>query len=203
MTKPPASRPAPVQRVIEDIEALKAVSDPLRLKIVELTSLDPSRSWSAKELAASLGTSQTKLYHHLNLLEEHHFLRVAETRIVSGITERRYAATAHGFRVDRSLLAGSGGDVALAETLNAIFDKAHAEIVAAVHEGLIGESGSDPARRRMALSATHVRLSPASVRKVMRQIERLAQLDDLDDETGSHYGFLIAFYPRTNGDPDR
>lgn len=203
MAKPAAARATPVERVIDDVEALRVISDPLRLKILELTSADPSRAWSAKEMAASLGTSQTKLYHHIGLMEEHRFLRVAETRMVSGITERRYAATAHGYRVDRSLLAGSGGEAALADTLDAIFDKVRAEIVAGVHDGLIDESEADRERTRMALWASHARLSPASVRKVMREIERLAELGELDDADGSHYGFLLAFYPRTGGGPDR
>ena len=194
---------APIERVIDDLEALRAVSDPLRLKIVELTAADPDRGWTAKELAASLGTSQTKLYHHLGVLEEHHFLRIAETRIVSGITERRYAATAHGFHVDRSLFTGSGGEAAMAATLDAIFEKARAEIVTSLHAGLITEADPEPGHPRMALSVSDVRLSPASVRKVMRQIDRLRAIDQLDEADGAHYGFLVAFYPRTDGDPDR
>jgi DNA-binding transcriptional ArsR family regulator len=197
------TRQAPIERVIDDLDALRAVSDPLRLKIVELTATDPSRGWTAKELAASLGTSQTKLYHHLALLEEHGFLRVAETRIVSGITERRYAATAHGFHVDRGLFAGTGGEAAMAATLDAIFEKARGEIVTSLHTGLINPADPEPGHPRMALSVTDVRLSPAGVRKVMRQIERLKAIDDLDEADGAHYGFLLAFYPRTSGDSDR
>lgn len=203
MPKRGTSRTAPVERVIDDLEALKVISDPLRLKILELTSADPERAWTAKELAAGLRTSQTKLYHHLSLMEEHRFLRVAETRMVSGIMERRYAATAHGYRVDRSLLAGSGGEAALAATLDTLFEKVRAEILAGLHDGLIDESGTDPTRRRMALWASHARLSPADVRKVMRQIERLSELGESDDADGSQYGFLLAFYPRSSGDADR
>jgi len=203
MPKGAVPRKAPIERVITDLDALRAVSDPLRLKIVELTAGDPERGWTAKELAASLGTSQTKLYHHLALLEEHGFLRVAETRVVSGITERRFAATAHGFSVERSLFAGSGGEAAMATTLDAIFDKARGEIVSSLHAGLIDPSGSKAGHPRMALSVTDVRLSPASVRKVMRQIDRLKAIDDLDEAGEEHYGFLVAFYPRTSGDADR
>ncbi len=198
-----AARRAPIERVIDDLEALRAVSDPLRLKIVELTAADPERAWTAKELAGSLGTSQTKLYHHLALLEEHGFVRVAETRIVSGITERRYAATAHGFTVQRGLFAGSGGEAAMAATLDAIFDKARGEIVASLHAGLITDGDPEPGHERMVLSVSDARLSPASIRKVMRQIDRLRAIDKLDEADGEHYGFLVAFYPRTSGDSDR
>jgi DNA-binding transcriptional ArsR family regulator len=193
----------PIERVIDDLEALKAISDPLRLRILDLTSSDPSRAWTAKELAAALGTSQTKLYHHLTLMQEHGFLRVAETRLVSGIQERRYAATAHGFHVDRGLLAGSAGETALAKTLDVLFDKARGEIVASVHQGLIDPAETDAGHRRVALSTSRVRLSPAGVRKVMRLVERLAAVDALDEPDGEPFGLLVAFYPRTDGDPDR
>src|SRR4026209_949556 len=90
--------------LITDVEQLKAVSDPLRLQIIDTMAEPPVRGWTAKELAARLGTKQTKLYHHLALLEERGFIRVAETRVVSGITEKRYAVVALSFRVDRSLV---------------------------------------------------------------------------------------------------
>jgi DNA-binding transcriptional ArsR family regulator len=198
---PRAARTA-TEMVITDVEALKVISDPLRLEILELISSERERSWTAKEIAGALGTRQTKLYHHLKLMEQHGFLRVAETRMVSGILERRYAAAAHGYRVARELLAGSAGEAALATTLDALFEKARAEIVAGVHAGLIsGEE--DPKRPRMTLTATHARLSPAGVRKVMRQIERIASLEEVDEPGGEHYGLLLAFYPRTGDEPDR
>jgi DNA-binding transcriptional ArsR family regulator len=189
--------------VITDVEALKVISDPLRLEILELVSSDTARTWTAKEIARSLATGQTKLYHHLNLMEEHGFLRVAGTRLVSGIQERRYAAAAHGYRVARELLTGSAGEAALAGTLDALFDKARAEILAGVQAGLIGAAAANPRERRMALSSTHARLSPASVRRVMRLIDKLAAFDAHDEPDGAHYGLVLAFYPRTAGRDDR
>ncbi len=200
MTRP--RKPA-AEMVISDVEALKAISDPLRLEILELVSTDRERTWTAKEIAAELGTKQTKLYHHLNLMQEHGFLRVAETRMVSGIQERRYAAAAHGYRVSRELLAGSAGAVTLATTLDAIFDKARGEILASVHAGLIEARATEGGPPRMSLSSSHARLSPAGTRKVMRLIERLTQLEDFEDPDGAHYGLLLACYPRVDGDTDR
>lgn len=195
--------PTPTEMVITDVEALKVISDPFRLEILELVSGERERTWTAKEIAGSLATSQTKLYHHLKLMEEHGFLRVAETRMVSGIQERRYAAAAHGYRVARELLAGSAGEAALATTLDALFEKARAEIVAGVHAGLIPGKEEDAKHPRMTLTSSHARLSPAGVRKVMRLIERITSLEHLDEPGGEHYGLLLAFYPRTGDEPDR
>ncbi len=52
----------------------------------------------------------------------------------------------------------------------------------------------------MAMWASHARLSPASVRKVMRQIEKLAEIDELEEPGGTDYGLVLAFYPRVTDD---
>ena len=76
--------------VIDDVEQLKVLSDALRLQLLDVLSDEAERGATAKELAEALGTKQTKLYRHLALLEEHGFIRVVETRLVSGILEKRY-----------------------------------------------------------------------------------------------------------------
>jgi DNA-binding transcriptional ArsR family regulator len=189
-----AREPRP-EMVITDVEQLRAISDPLRIRLIEAMADLPLRGWTAKELAERLRTKQTKLYHHLNLLEEHGFIEVVETRMVSGILEKRYRVTAVSFRVERSLLTGGGTD-AIAEVLDAIFDKARSEIVAGQRAGLIDLAEKKAGHSTMALWASHARLSPASVRKVHRLVERLAAMDDLEEPDGVDYGLVVAFYPR-------
>ena len=58
-------------------------------------------------------------------------------------------------------------------------------------------NSEDFEQRRMQLSASRARLSPASVRKVMRQIEKLAAIEDLEDPKGTDYGLFLGFYPRS------
>jgi DNA-binding transcriptional ArsR family regulator len=189
-----ASKEPRPELVITDVEQLRAISDPLRVRIIEAMGDLPLRGWTAKELAARLHTSQTKLYHHLALLETRGFIIVADTRLVSGIVEKRYQLTAVSFRVDRSLLAGGGADE-IGPVLDTIFDKARTEILAGQRAGLF-DLGADRERRRMGLWATHARLSTASLRKVQRLVERLADMDDLEDPDGADYGLVVAFYPR-------
>jgi len=191
--------------VISDVETLKAITDPLRLKLIEIASKDPKRSWTAKELAERLETKQTKLYHHLALLEERGFLRVAETRLVSGIQEKRYAATAHSFRVERQLLSSSDeGTAAVNGILDAVFDKARTEIAAGIRAGAIDPTADAPEPRSMALSIGGARLSRASARKIVRLIEKVAAMGDQDDADGSEYGLVIGFYPKApEKDADR
>ena len=194
----PARKHEPMpEMLITDVEQLKAISDPLRLEIIEAMAEAPVRGWTAKEIAARLGIAkQTKLYHHLATLEERGFIKVAETRVVSGIVEKRYAVVALSFRVDRSILAANAGGDAMSGILDAIFEKARDEILAGQRAGLIDMSTEDFEQRRMALWATHARLSPASVKKVMRLIKKLNEIDDLEEPGGSAYGLVVAFYPR-------
>jgi transcriptional regulator GlxA family with amidase domain len=201
MAKRRTATPAtPVEMTITDVEQLKVIGDPFRLRIVELMAEDPERAWAAKELAERLEVKQTKLYHHLALLEEHRFIRVAETRVVSGIVEKRYQATAHGYHVDHALLTGSGSQAAVSGALDAIFTKARHEILQAMASGAIPRDPNEPGRKRMGLWATHARLSPASVKRVMRLVEQLAEVDTDQDAEGDEYGLVVGFYPRSGKD---
>jgi DNA-binding transcriptional ArsR family regulator len=191
------------ERVLDDLEQLKVASDALRLQLLDLMSSDPQRGWTAKELAEALETKQTKLYHHLALLEERGFIRVGATRIVSGIQEKRYQATARSFRVDRSLLTGADSEVAISGAVDVIFEKARGEVIAGLRSGAINLDPKDPKRHRMGVWASHARLSPAHVKRVMRLIDKLAEAGEVDDPDGAEYGLLVGFYPRVTKETDR
>lgn len=204
MPKSARELPEPAaEMVITDVEQLKAISDPLRLQLLERIAGEPRRGWTARELAEDLDTKQTKLYHHLALLEERGFIRVAATRVVSGIQEKRYQATARWFRVDRSLLTGAGSEVAMSGAVDAIFDKARGEIMAGLRSGAINLDPKDPKRHRMGLWASHARLSPANVKRVVRLVEKLAEAGEVDDPDGTEYGLVVGFYPRATKVTDR
>src|SRR3954467_13426431 len=97
---PPQRLPAPLY-TITTLEALKVFADTLRQQIIEAL-LDGSKT--VKQIAAELELAPTKLYYHVNLLEEHGLISVSETRIVSGIIEKHYTAAAHEYYIERSLL---------------------------------------------------------------------------------------------------
>jgi DNA-binding transcriptional ArsR family regulator len=94
-TSQPADAEPVAVRAITEVEDLRAMADPTRLAILSAL-MDPRHGelpvMSAKELAAQLGESQTKLYRHIKQLESAGLIRVAATRMVSGILEQRYQA---------------------------------------------------------------------------------------------------------------
>jgi DNA-binding transcriptional ArsR family regulator len=93
-------------RTVDDVEALKALADPTRLAILDAL-MKPGRDlpiMSVKEIAAELGEPQTKLYRHVRQLEAARLIKVAATRMVSGILEQRYQACQRELNFGRGLL---------------------------------------------------------------------------------------------------
>ncbi|WP_327677995.1 helix-turn-helix domain-containing protein [Kitasatospora sp. NBC_00458] len=89
----PAGGPGglPRERLVKEAATLKALADPLRLGILGALNSVGAGPLTAKEIAAALGEPQTKLYRHIKQLEKAGLIRVAGTRLVSGIVESRYA----------------------------------------------------------------------------------------------------------------
>ena len=190
-------------RYIRDLETLRAISDPTRIRILETMVQRRTPAWSVKEIAAALDVPQTRLYHHVELLLEHDLVRAVERRVVSGIIETRYAVTARSFQLDRSLFAPGSeeGLQVLHETLVAVFDTARAEVEEAVRLGTI-ETGADaPPERRMLVSRGLARLTPARAAELRGRLEALAEEFGADEhadpaDPGAHaYGVVLAVYP--------
>lgn len=93
----------PAQNIfmIEDLETMRTVADPLRVQMLELLV---NKTHSARELAGKLGLAPSRLYYHINQLEKLGLIVVEETRQVGNLLEKYYRATAGQFEVSRSLL---------------------------------------------------------------------------------------------------
>lgn len=188
--------------VVRDLETLRLISDPLRLKLLEIAREEPA---TAKEMASRLGVSQTRLYYHLNLLEERGLLTVASTRLVSGIVEKRYRTTAYRLSVDKSLIGPTEqGSDALDTYLSVVLDEARGEINRSVAAGLIDleQTGADEiAPRRLVLGRNWGRMTPSQVAEFSRRqydlwlfLEEAAKTN-ADDPEAQLYEALFAFYP--------
>ncbi|MGW5353552.1 helix-turn-helix domain-containing protein [Streptomyces sp. NPDC004031] len=101
-------------REVADVETLKALSDPLRLAILRAMTTDVHAAYRVKDLAGMLDQPVTRLYRHIKVLEAAGLIRVARTRLVSGIQESQYQVAQFALRLGRELLAapGSAGEVA-------------------------------------------------------------------------------------------
>jgi DNA-binding transcriptional ArsR family regulator len=184
--------------IIENIDALKMIADPLRLQIIR--SLDKPRT--VKELAERLDTPATKLYYHVNQLEKHNIIRVVDTRIVSGIIEKHYQVAAKSYRVSKSLLkASKDSDEQLEVLLSAIFDTAKAEMKQSVKAGLlrIDEAVKEP-RHDGIIWHGSMNLSPERFAELNGRLQSLlTEFDQAAHEENeadkAPYGLVVTFYP--------
>ena len=180
--------------IIDNLETLKVIADQLRKRIMEHFD----RPSTVKEVARKLGTSPSKLYYHVNLLEEHGLLKVTDTRIVSGIIEKQYQAAARVFRVKAGLLSPTpaDGDVGLTTMLGNVLDQTKADIVASVSAGVIDLKEGGPKHLKLNMSAMTTMLTPEQAEVFY---ERLAQLFedvsalDTDENTPGALAYVIQF----------
>jgi DNA-binding transcriptional ArsR family regulator len=195
----PVDKPA-TERVISDVETLKALSDPVRLRILETMVTAADEAWTVKRLAAAMGVGPTKLYHHVNILEEREFIRVAGTRVVSGIIETSYRLAQLSVRLDRALLTGGSEEVqgSVHDVMAVIFDSVRDEIEQGLRSGVIRAGEDDPLRELLIRGLT--RLPPDRAVELRHRLRELLEEFDTDDPTDAEpdsipFGYLIALYP--------
>jgi DNA-binding transcriptional ArsR family regulator len=160
-----APEPAAV-RVIDSAEAIKAIADPLRLRLLQLLMTTSDRAWSVKEIAAEIGQTVTKLYHHIKILESAGLIADVETRMVSGIVEHRYRASQKALRFDDSLFGAPETRSDAIAQMAAIVDVSRDDLL-----GYLGRSDAD---------IDLVNVSKATARLTAEQIATVnATIEDL------------------------
>jgi DNA-binding transcriptional ArsR family regulator len=111
----------PAEAKISSLEALRAVSDTWRHRILTLLIREPL---TPSQIAASLNIGRTRVYYHLDILREHGFIRVIEERPVAAMIERTYRACAQRFKVDRQMLAATSSESELNDTQAQLLERA-------------------------------------------------------------------------------
>jgi DNA-binding transcriptional ArsR family regulator len=112
------------ERTVTDLETLRVLADPLRLSIIGAFPTDISRRhpMSVKEIAERIDEGQTKLYRHVKKLEDVGLIYVAETRVVSGIIEKRYLPAQKRLVFSGTLLGQQAEQEDLTDTFEALMD---------------------------------------------------------------------------------
>lgn len=193
--------------IVRDLETLRVLSNPLRLQILE-HMLEPG---TVKKVAAELGLAPTKLYYHVNMLEEHGLLKVTDTRVVSGIIEKRYQIIALRFQIDHSLLnligpEGKSSVDALSSIdamLSSIFDLTRVEVKESLAAGLIELGDATPAHHRLSMSRSLIPLTAERAEAFYARLDELIKEFSREDKDykvrpdEQVYGMTFAMYPST------
>jgi DNA-binding transcriptional ArsR family regulator len=156
-------REAPAETfVVETPEQLRALSDPLRQRLLEQFA----HGATVKQAAARLGEPATKLYHHVDQLLAAGLIRIVREEKRRSVIERTFAVAARRFAVSPSAFGPAGGRAGARERVAR----------AAVEELLAGAADKKGAFR---LLRTRVRLTDDSRERLEAELARLLQ--ELDD----------------------
>jgi DNA-binding transcriptional ArsR family regulator len=191
-----SAEPQLEELVINDLETLKVISDPLRLKILELTL---GEALTVKQIAQATDLTPSRLYYHINLLEKHGLLKVAGTRLVSGIVEKSYCCAAQHIKVEKELLVSSPESAeSLDMMLTTILDTTKADIQKSVQAGLI-ELGQSAGEGQSRMSRSLACLTPAGAQALYQRLGELVdefdQYDEPDGKDTRPYALILGMYP--------
>lgn len=186
---------------ITDLDTLRAVSDPLRVQIVELLQ---DQDLTVKQVAEKLGLAPSKLYYHFTTLEKLGLIEVAETRMVANMVEKVFTSSADALDVDPAIFRFSKeGD-------NEPFTTAIASVVDATREDIIRslqarqfqlEQGAPEKSRRFIINRIVSRVPEARVEEFQERLAQLLQEFEQENDASARgskhqpYALTVAFYP--------
>ena len=186
--------------MVDDLDTLKVLADPLRLRIRELMQ-SPT---TVKQVAAELEMPPTKLYYHINLLEKHGLIVLVDTRVVSGIIEKHYQVAARHVRVSKNLLSPAAEGLSL--TVNAVFENVREALMNAAQAGVVDFDEDSDQREGLLMRSSVVYLTDEQSADFYEELENLINhYADLSDDQHENldarpYQLLNALFPKVRRD---
>ncbi|MFK7803445.1 MAG: helix-turn-helix domain-containing protein [Anaerolineae bacterium] len=184
--------------LISNLEQLKAISDPLRLKLFEeiRTANQQGELQTIRKAAETLQTSHAKLYYHVKQLEKHEFIYVADTVMISGIAEKYYAVVAEVIIVDPALLEGQPAEeaaVVVQSMLRTTFDVTVSEISQLMKTDPTGDQHIHLNRQLLRLTEDQALMFHEKLSALEEEIRLASQAIEADE--GKIYSLMTVFTP--------
>ncbi len=195
--------------MIRDLEALKTIADPLRLRIFEALTTEPQ---SVKMIAAKLGLAPARLYYHVSLLEENGLVQVVGERLVGNLVEKLYQAVARQLDIAPDLLSfrERTGQENIGSLAVSTLDATREDLVRSLDARRDALSRGAPecprsivvTRRTALVPQTRVEAFRARLVELLEDFDA-ADLDDALDEQDVHaYALAVALYPQFDYEED-
>jgi len=187
--------------IIKDLEAAKAISDPLRLQILEVMIPAPL---TVSQIAAKLGLAQSKLYYHVNTLEKYGLIQLVDTTVRGNIIEKHYWVTAYDYHLDHDLYnfnvsepEGKENIISMALTTLDVVREDFARSIEARAFNL--EHGAEPHPRRV-INAREIGRIPDDKMEIFQKklndlIHEFAKIDAPENAEGHPWALNIFLYP--------
>jgi DNA-binding transcriptional ArsR family regulator len=183
---------------ISDLEQIKALSHPLRMRIIE--TLAAAEPMTTKQVAEALGEKPTRLYHHVDKLLQVGLIRLTHTRQNRGTTEKYYEAIAKQFRAGPDLFGDDdpgGQRDAIRPMIHTVFDNTIAEMLRLVDAAEPGDKLEDIGMLsyiEMHLEQEQIDVVQQKLKDVLDYLESIK--DPASDSKGLRkYRLTIAHYP--------
>lgn len=205
--KRPPKLPERDVMVLTELEQIKVLADPLRIRILE----ELCEERTTKQVAERLGEKPTKLYHHVEALERVGLVQLTRTRQNRGTLEKYYRAVARSFRADASAFT-AGPETSdeerdtLREVIRTIFASSATEL-----ERLLDAGRGEAIEEEGVLSFLEIRAPEEDVAELRRRLadvlewlQACAERGEQEDEA-SHvrYRLTMALYPLDRRDKSR
>jgi DNA-binding transcriptional ArsR family regulator len=174
----------PAQFVINTVQQFKAISDPIRSRILGIIQNQPA---TAKQIADRLGASPGAIGHHLHVLEAAGLAQVIARRLVRGIVANYYTRTARIFKYELSREVT--GDTSI-----------NLDIMAKAYEELAEAEADKEADVNQCAGFPHVRFSPERAKYFSERLQALVDdvLSEASDPNGKVYGILVSMFMAPN-----
>ena len=184
-------------RTLDDLKQVRALADPLRMRI--LTALCEERT--TKQVAELLHEKPTRLYHHVAALERAGLVQLTRTRPKRGTIEKYYRSVARTFEARVS--TGRGAD-ASREVIDDVMATAFATTSSEVSRLLEHGAGSTLSEEGI-LTFLEVRGTRAEIQTLRRRLRAaidVAREEGTSSPRDERYRLTIAFYPLETGGAD-
>jgi len=192
--------------IIRELEQVKLLADPLRLRLLESFCREEK---TTKQVANELDEKPTRLYHHVEALERVGLIRLARTQQNRGTVEKYYRAVAMSFRAEPGLFSSTLGGEAketdvLTDLSTTLFDRTarefreasqHADAQPATleEEGLITMAEVHASTERI------IRLRDRLM-EVLQEVSSEDEADDADEKHQRRFRLAIILFPLDLGE---
>lgn len=192
--------PAP-SLILTDLEAVKAIADPLRNQIIEVLSPAPM---TVNQIAEKLGLAPSKLYYHVNMLEKYGFLIVVDTTVRGNILEKHYWITAYDYDIEKNLLnfnvTTTDGKENIINMFLTTLDTTREDFVRSIEARAFSlEHGAEPHPRDVINHRAVCHVSDARIdefhQRLAALVEEFRESDDPDSADGHPWAFTAVLYP--------
>jgi DNA-binding transcriptional ArsR family regulator len=172
----------PSSRPITTLAQFRAISDPMRSRILNVIQQRPA---TAKQLAGLLGSTPGAIGYHLKVLESAKLAQVVAKRVTNGIVAKYYARTARLFLFDLPPEVAGPKAVALD-----IVDTARNDLLR------LEPTPDGPQGETSAFAYPRVRLSPGQIDRYAKRVNDLVQdlLNEPQEPDGQLYGLILGFF---------